>query len=94
MTDMIDELFHGNLDLSMIELKRGSEYNKKFSEVSTLLDKMEDLGREPEVRMLRDALGDLDLVTSHAYFKVGFQWGARMALAILHDDQDVFSISE
>lgn len=91
MKDMIDELFHGNLDLSLLELKKGSAYNKKRHEILTLIDSIEEAGQEKEAARLSDTLNDLDYITSRAYFTIGFRWGARMALAILSDEHDTFS---
>ena len=42
MADMIDKLFRGNVDLSLLELKKGSAYNKKRSEILTLLEALEE----------------------------------------------------
>lgn len=91
MTDMIDELFNGNLDLSMVELKRGSAYNKKRHEILTLIEAIGDAGNEKEADKLSDALNDLDYIVSRAYFTIGFRWGARMALSMLNDEHDTFN---
>ena len=91
MDDMINELFYGNLDLSLMELKRGSDYNKKRSQVMTILDDLEGQISERSIQSLRDALNELDLLTSHAYFTIGFRWGARMLLSIFDDDESLFS---
>ncbi len=91
MTDMIDELFNGNLDLSMVELKRGSAYYKKRHEILTLIESLEDTEHEKVSSKLSDAINDLDYIVSRAYFTIGFRWGARMALAILNDEHDTFS---
>lgn len=91
MADILDELFFGNLDLSLPDLKKGSAYNRKRSEVATLLEKLEDSDHEKEVKLLGDALGDLDKITSRAYFTIGFRCGARVALAITSDDSNIFT---
>ena len=88
---MIDELFHGNLDLSMVELKKGSAYYKKRHEILTLMESLEETEHEKTAVQLSDALNDLDYIISRAYFTIGFRWGARMALAILNDEHDTFS---
>lgn len=91
MSDMIDDLFHGNLDLSLLEFKKDSAYNKKRSEILTLIDSLEEVGQEKAASRLSDALNDLDYIISRAYFTIGFRWGARMALAMLNDDYDTFN---
>ena len=91
MTDIIDDLFHGNLDPSLLDLKKGSAYNKKRHEIFTLIDSIEEAGVEKEAKRLGDAIGDLDCIISKASFTIGFRWGARMALAILNDEHDTFA---
>ena len=91
MTDMIDELFNGNLDPTMVELKKGSAYYKKRHEILTLVDSLEEAGQEKAAARLSDALNDLDYIISRAYFTIGFRWGARMALDIMSDEHDTFS---
>ena len=91
MTNIIDELFHGNLDPSLLELKKGSAYNKKRHEILTLIDAIGEAGNEKEADKLSDALNDLDYIISRAYFTIGFRWGARLALAIMNDAHDTFS---
>ena len=90
MTDMIDELFQGKLDLSMFELKKGSEYYNKRNEIVSLLEALENPETKEKTERVRDALNDLDYVISRAYFTIGFRWGARMALSILSDESDLF----
>ena len=92
MTDIIDNLFHGNLDPSLLDLKKGSDYNKKRHEILSIIDTIKDAGKEKEATKLSDAIGDLDCIISRAYFTIGFRWGARMALAILNDEHDTFSL--
>lgn len=91
MKDMIDELFNGNLDLSLLGLKKGSAYNKKRHEILPLIESLEDTEHEKVSSQLSDAINDLDYITSRAYFTIGFRWGARMALDILSDNHDTFS---
>ena len=91
MINMIDEPFHGNLDLSMVELKRGSAYYKKRHEILTLMESLEETEHEKTAVQLSDALNDLDYIISRAYFTIGFRWGARMALDMLNDKHDTFS---
>ena len=91
MINMIDELFHGNLDLSMVELKKGSAYYKKRHEILTLMESLENTEYEKTAVQLSDALNDLDYIISRAYFTIGFRWGARMALDMLNDKHDTFS---
>ena len=91
MADMIDELFYGNLDLSMLEIKRGSDYNKKCSRVAALLEELEEKNCASVAKCLGDAISDLDDITSRTYFSVGFRWGARMAMAILSEDPNLFN---
>ena len=90
MVNMIDELFHGNLDLSMVELKKGSAYYKKRHEILTLIESLEDTEHEKTFSQLSDAINDLDYII-RAYFTIGFRWGARMALDMLNDKHDTFS---
>lgn len=90
MTNIIDELFYGNLDLSL-QNKKGSAYNKKLSEIVTLLEKLEDSEYAQEAKRLGDAISDLDSITSRAHFIIGFRWGARIALAITSDDPSIFT---
>lgn len=90
MADMIDELFYGNLDFSMLDFKKDSEYNKRQSRILSLLGEIEDGGFKLQADCLGDALSDLDSVISHAYFTTGFRCGARMALAIMSDDPNTF----
>ena len=91
MTDMIDELFNGNLDLTMVELKKGSAYYKKRHEILTLIEALEETEHEKMSGQLSDAINDLDYIISRAYFTIGFRWGARMALSMLNDEHDTFS---
>ena len=91
MINMIDELFHGNLDLSMVELKKGSAYYKKRHEILTLIESLEGTEHEKVSAQLSDAINDLDYIISRAYFTIGFRWGARMALDIMSDKHDTFS---
>ena len=91
MKDMIDEMFHGNLNLSLLELKKGSAYYKKRHEILTIIESLEETKNETISSQLSDALNDLDYIISRAYFTIGFRWGARMALAILNDEHDTFS---
>ena len=91
MINMIDELFHGNLDLSMVELKKGSAYYKKRHEILTLIESLEDTEHEKTFSQLSDAINDLEYILSRAYFTIGFRWGARMALDMLSDKHDTFS---
>ena len=91
MQDMIDELFHGNLDPDLLELKKGSAYNKKRHEILTLIESLEDNGNKQEAVRLGDAISDLDYIVSRAYFSIGFRWGARMAIAMMTDDHSTFS---
>ena len=91
MINMIDELFNGNLDLSMVELKKGSAYYKKRREILTLIESLEDTEHEKVSSQLSNAINDLDYIISRAYFTIGFRWGARMAMAILSDEHDTFS---
>ena len=91
MPDMIDELFHGNLDPNLFELKKGSAYNKKRHEILTIIDALAESGSTKEAKLLGDALNDLDYIISRAYFSVGFRWGARMAIAMMNDDHSTFS---
>ena len=90
MTDILDELFYGNLDLSLLD-KKGSTYNKKLSEIVTLLEKLEDSEYAQEAERLGDAFSELDTITSRAHFIIGFRWGARIALAITSDDPNIFT---
>ena len=92
MPDILDELFFGNLDPSLFTVKKGSDYNKLHSEISTLLEKIADSGYEHESKLLEDALNKIDSITSRAYFTVGFRWGARIALAISNDNSDTFNL--
>ena len=94
MYDMIEELFYGNLDLSMLEIKKGSDYNKKCSRVATLLEELEAADCAVIAKSLGDALGELDAITSRTYFSVGFRWGARMAMAILSEDPNMFNTAK
>ena len=91
MTDMIDELFHGNLDPNLLELKKGSAYNKKRHEILTLIEAIEEAGNEKDAARLGEALNDLDYIISRAYFSIGFRWGAQMVMAMLNDDHSTFS---
>ena len=91
MSDMIDELFNGNVDLSLLEMKKGSAYYKKRHEILTLIESLEDTEHEKVSARISDAINDLDYIISRAYFTIGFRWGARMALAMLNDDHDTFS---
>lgn len=93
MSDILDELFYGNLDLSLQE-KKGSTYNKKLSEIVTLLEKLEESDYAQEAKRLGDALSDLDEITSRAHFIIGFRWGARLALAITRDDPNIFTLNK
>ena len=92
MPDMIDELFYGNVDLSLLEIKKGSDYNKKCSRVATLLEELEEQNCPALAKGLGDAISDLDSIVSRTYFSVGFRWGARMALAIMSEDPNMFSM--
>ena len=94
MPDMIDELFYGNLDLSMLEIKKGSDYNKKCSRVATLLEDLEAKECTSTAKYLGDAISDLDDITSRTYFSIGFRWGARMAIAILSEDPNMFDAAK
>ena len=91
MPDIIDELFHGNLDPNLFELKKGSAYNKKRHEILTIIDELEANGSIKEAKFLGDKLNELDYIVSRAYFSVGFRWGAQMAIAMMHDDHSTFS---
>ena len=91
MNDMIDELFNGNIDLSLLEMKKGSAYYKKRHEILTLIESLEDTEHEKVSARISDAINDLDYIISRAYFTIGFRWGARMALAMLNDDHDTFN---
>ena len=91
MKDMIDELFSGNLDLTLVELKKGSAYYKKRHEILTLIEALEETEHEKMSAQLSDAINDLDYIISRAYFTIGFRWGARMAIAMLSDEHDTFS---
>ena len=94
MPDMIDDLFYGNLDPALLEIKRGSDYNKKRAAITTVLETLEEAGYAQEASRLGDLLNDLDYLVSRAYFTVGFRWGARMALAIMDDSSDVFDMPD
>jgi len=63
MSDILDELFYGNLDLSLLD-KKGPTYNKKLSEIVTLLEKLEDSNYAQEPNRLGDTFSDLDEITS------------------------------
>ena len=93
MADILDELFYGNLDLSL-QNKKGSAYNRKASEIATLLEKLEDSDYSQEAKRLGDAFSALDEITSRAHFIIGFRWGARTALAITSDDPDIFTLNK
>ena len=93
MANMIDNLFFANQNTTFLNLKKGSDYNKKLSEILSIIDKLEDNSLEHDAALLRKNLNDLDLITSHAYFSIGFHWGAQMALTITDDDiHNTFSI--
>lgn len=90
MDDMIDALFHGNLDLSLLDLKKDSQYYKTRNEILNILESLESPETKKKTDHLSDALNDLDYVISHAYFTIGFRWGARMMLSMLNDDHGTF----
>ena len=89
MTDIIGEFFFGNLDLSMLEAKRDSEYNRKREEITKMLDALAATHAK-EASELMDAVNDLDVIASREYFSLGFRWGARMMLAIMNESGDTF----
>ena len=86
MADIIGELFFGNLDLSMFEAKRDSQYNRKREEITKILDAL-TVTHAKEASELVDAVNDFDVIASREYFSIGFRWGARVMLAIINDDQ-------
>lgn len=94
MGNMIDDLFYGNLDPTLIEIKRGSDYYKKRAAISTLLESLEGSGYVQESTQLGGLINDLDCLVSRAYFTIGFRWGARMALSIMDDTGDVFDMPD
>ena len=94
MPDMIDDLFYGKLDPALLEIKRGSDYNKKRAAITTVLESLEEVGYAQEASRLGELFNELDCVVSRAYFTVGFRWGARMVLAIMDDSSDVFDMPD
>ena len=94
MTNMIEELFYGNLDPTLIEVKRDSDYHKKRAAISTILESLESCGYARESTQLEELISDLDYLVSRAYFTIGFRWGARMALSIMDDTDEVFDMPD
>ena len=94
MGNMIDDLFYDNLDPTLIEIKRGSDYYKKRAAISTLLESLESCGYARESTQLEEMISDLDYLVSRAYFTIGFRWGARMALSIMDDSGEVFDMPD
>ena len=94
MTDMIEELFYGRLDLAQMRPKEDSDYRKAHQKISEIIEGIEPLIGKKNMDYLENAILDLEAAVSKAYFTIGFQWGAKMVLSIFGPIPDAFGYEE
>ena len=91
MKNMIEELYEGNLDVSRMQPKAGSEYWKALDRIGLFLDKVKEAWGKEQSESLENAIIEFEGVMSKDSFILGFQWGAKLMFSILGDEPDSLS---
>ena len=73
MMNMIEELYAGNLDVSKLHPKAGSEYWKALDRIGLFLDMAKESWGREQSESLENAIIDFEGVMSKDIFIFGFQ---------------------
>lgn len=92
--DMIEQLYYGRLNTTDLRPKRGSDYWKKHQEIDRVLKMASAVMDKESVERLDDLLIDLEEIVGQSFFKLGFQWGTKMVMAVFSDVPEMFGESE
>ena len=91
MKNMIEELYYGNLDLTLLRPKLDSEYCKKHREINELLKKLDPYITKEDAIALHDNIISLEEIVGRSYFVIGFQWGAKLLMSVFDYEPDMFT---
>ena len=89
MTDIIDELFYSCLDVSLLDLGKATEQNKKQKKIMEVLDALQEKGATEEAEYLWEAITDSNFDIGQSCFALGLRLGIRLMVTVMGEEKSV-----
>ena len=86
MTDIIDELFYGCVDVSLLDLGKATEQNEKQKKIVEVLNALQEKGVTEEAERLRAAITDSNFEIGRSCFTLGLRLGVRLMVAVMNEE--------
>lgn len=90
MENLIEKIYKGKLDITRMGPKKGAEYWQIQDRVNFYVKETSKTMGKAHGESLENAVIDLEELVGRDHFILGFQIGAKLALAILGDEPDSF----